>query len=437
MAQAEGREIESQPPGLDLREVEYLVDDCQQGLGRLPDVPEVLALLGTEGGFQDEVGEPDDRIHRRPDLVTHVGQELGLDAARLERRVPRRLHLVQHAKLIAHVVRDPYAPDRLASGSAEQRRRDRHRDAGPVPGEERDALVAHLRRLGRVGPSFDVPSDGAPDELGLAVPEERAGRVVGHGDAATSVDDHQRIVHRGHHGPQAVALLADPGGRVLEVLGDLADGAAQPYAAGRADDHEQGERQPGQRDRLPCLRLGVLRRLRHLRGRDPERLIDELQIERASTQVLLEVDALRRHRIRLDQAEELVLDPIGDLAVMRIQLFEQSPEVATPRRVRRGGEVLGGGIVRLALGRPRVDETRLEHEPAHRIAARQVVGPQAPNGRADLERRGLRRLRPAHGLAEARDHGEAGEHPEAEEEREADRDEYGYAFSHRRAGVSV
>src|SRR5438552_3687128 len=156
-----------------------------------------------------------------------------------------------------------------------------------------------------------------------------------------------------------------------------------------------------------------------------------------STQVLLEVDALRRHRIRLDQAEELVLDPIGDLAVMRIQLFEQSPEVATPRRVRRGGEVLGGGIVRLALGRPRVDETRLEHEPAHRIAARQVVGPQAPNGRADLERRGLRRIRPAHGLAEARDHGEAGEHPEAEEEREADRDEYGYAFSHRRAGVSV
>ncbi len=120
---------------------------------------------------------------------------------------------------------------------------------------------------------------------------------------------------------------------------------------------------------------------------------------------------------------------------MRIELFEQSPELAMPRRTRRRGEVLGGGIVRLPLGRPRVDQAWLEHESAHGIAARQVIGAQAAHRGPDLERRDLRRLRPAHGLAEARDHGEAGQHPEAEEEREADRDQERYALSHWPTGM--
>src|SRR5207237_9946511 len=77
----------------------------------------------------------------------------------------------------------------------------------------------------------------------------------------------------------------------------------------------------------------------------------------------------------------------------------------------------------------------LEHEPAPGIAARQVIGAQAAHRGPDLERRGVRRLRPAHGLAEARDHGEAGQHPEAEEEREADRDQDRYALSHWPTGM--
>ena len=237
-------------------------------------------------------------------------------------------------------------------------------------------------------------------------------------------------MHRGHHGPEPIALLADLGGRVLEVLCDLADGAAQPYAARRADDHEEGEGQPGEADGLPRLRLGVASRLRHLGRREPERLVDVLQVDRTSTQVLLEVRALRLGRIGPDEPEELVLDPIGHVAVVRVELLQDGPELRMPGRARRGGEMLGGVVVCLPLGRPRVDQTRLEHEAAHRIAARQVVGAQAAHRGPDFERRGLRRLRPAHRLAEARDHGEAGQHPEAEEEREADRDQDRYPLPH-------
>ena len=50
------------------------------GVGGRLDDPQVLALFGREVGVQHEIGHADDAVHRRPDLVAHVGEELALRA---------------------------------------------------------------------------------------------------------------------------------------------------------------------------------------------------------------------------------------------------------------------------------------------------------------------------------------------------------------------
>ena len=64
--------------GLDLREVEDVVDDREQGVARRPDGLGVVALLLVERGVEQQPAHPDDRVHRRADLVAHRGQERAL-----------------------------------------------------------------------------------------------------------------------------------------------------------------------------------------------------------------------------------------------------------------------------------------------------------------------------------------------------------------------
>ena len=69
--------------GLDLREVQHVVDDVQQRLGGAPDRLQVLALGRRRGSLERQFRHAEDAVHRRPNLVTHVGEELALGAARL------------------------------------------------------------------------------------------------------------------------------------------------------------------------------------------------------------------------------------------------------------------------------------------------------------------------------------------------------------------
>ena len=64
---------------LDLGEVEDAVDDGHQRLARPAEGLGELALLSVELGVEQELGEPDDAVHRRPDLVAHVRQEVRLE----------------------------------------------------------------------------------------------------------------------------------------------------------------------------------------------------------------------------------------------------------------------------------------------------------------------------------------------------------------------
>ena len=81
LPQLERRGIERQTAGLDLREVENVVDDLQQGIGRCLHHAQVLALLAAQLGVERQLRHADDAVHRRPDFVAHVGEELALGAA--------------------------------------------------------------------------------------------------------------------------------------------------------------------------------------------------------------------------------------------------------------------------------------------------------------------------------------------------------------------
>ena len=68
--------------GLDLREVEDVVDDREEGVARRPDRVGEVALLGVELGLEEQPAHADDRVHRRPDLVAHRREERALRLVR-------------------------------------------------------------------------------------------------------------------------------------------------------------------------------------------------------------------------------------------------------------------------------------------------------------------------------------------------------------------
>ena len=75
-------EIEADAAGLDLRHVEDVVDDVEQILPAAADVAAIFVVfLGAEraehAGFHD-LGEADDGVERRAQLVAHVGEEFRL-----------------------------------------------------------------------------------------------------------------------------------------------------------------------------------------------------------------------------------------------------------------------------------------------------------------------------------------------------------------------
>src|SRR6266852_1335124 len=78
---AEIRQLEFHSPGLDLRQVENVVDEGQQMPPGLENVLQILRLLVidvTEHLFREDFREPDDGIERRAQLMGHIGQKFGL-----------------------------------------------------------------------------------------------------------------------------------------------------------------------------------------------------------------------------------------------------------------------------------------------------------------------------------------------------------------------
>ncbi len=61
--------------GLDLGEVEHVVDDLAQVLARLAQQPQVASLARVERGALQQVGEAQHAVERRANLVAHRGEE--------------------------------------------------------------------------------------------------------------------------------------------------------------------------------------------------------------------------------------------------------------------------------------------------------------------------------------------------------------------------
>ena len=83
LAEIERGVVELEPLRFDLREVEDVVDDPEQRLGRRLHRVEVLVLFGRELGAERQRRHAEDRVERRPDLVAHVGQEHALRRGRV------------------------------------------------------------------------------------------------------------------------------------------------------------------------------------------------------------------------------------------------------------------------------------------------------------------------------------------------------------------
>ena len=70
-------------PGLDLRKVEDVVEDAQQGLRRQLHAGDILPLLAAQRRLFEQADQHHDGVHRGADLMAHIGQELALRPARL------------------------------------------------------------------------------------------------------------------------------------------------------------------------------------------------------------------------------------------------------------------------------------------------------------------------------------------------------------------
>ena len=88
--------LELDLPGFELGDVENVVDQGQQRLGAVMHGDRAVALFRVELGLQQQRVHPEDAVHRGADFVRHVGEEIGLGAARRLCCVPRRGKVRRH-----------------------------------------------------------------------------------------------------------------------------------------------------------------------------------------------------------------------------------------------------------------------------------------------------------------------------------------------------
>ena len=191
-ADVEVHRLERQLAGLDLREVEDVVDDRQQVLGRAADGVGELALLVAERRVEQQVGHADDAVHRRADLVAHRREEAALGGGRGQGRVARLgefdgllLELGEVAGTVGFgdgldgVVLDEGPDHRHALGVTHQRAGQQHRQLAALPHPQ----ARPVRAVGAALLEF----------LGLAIDERGIGEQVArrhHRDLVRGVPEH-------------------------------------------------------------------------------------------------------------------------------------------------------------------------------------------------------------------------------------------------------
>ena len=81
--QREGLWRQRQFAGLDLGEVENVIDQAQQAVGAAAHGAGEIALFFVELRGQQQIAHADDAVHRRADFMAHVGEEAALGGVRV------------------------------------------------------------------------------------------------------------------------------------------------------------------------------------------------------------------------------------------------------------------------------------------------------------------------------------------------------------------
>ena len=102
-AQVERNGLDGQFAGLDLGEVQDVVDDGEQPLPRTAHGVGIVALLRGQVRVQQQAGHADHTVHRRADLMAHVGQEFGFAAVGVFGGDPGAIELHYQTELLAVV----------------------------------------------------------------------------------------------------------------------------------------------------------------------------------------------------------------------------------------------------------------------------------------------------------------------------------------------
>ena len=158
LAEREGLGLQLDLAGLDLGEVEDVVDDRQERLGGGVDGLREVALLVVERRVEEQAAHADDGVHRGPDLVAHGGQEGALGLVGLLGGLLGRAALLEEPRVLdgdGGLLGKPDQEGEVGPGEALAR-------LGAPDGHHADDLAARAERR-RHQPVFDVVVLGAGD----------------------------------------------------------------------------------------------------------------------------------------------------------------------------------------------------------------------------------------------------------------------------------
>ncbi len=98
--------------GFDARNIEYVFDQFQQGVGRCVNDLGIFLLRLVEPGFSQKVGHPDHAIEWGAQFMAHVGQEVGFGLAGVFFPLDSTMQLLEQAGGVEwhNENRQPYAP---------------------------------------------------------------------------------------------------------------------------------------------------------------------------------------------------------------------------------------------------------------------------------------------------------------------------------------
>src|ERR1051325_10201265 len=262
-------------PGLDLREVEDVVDDPEEMLAGVVDVLEKSEMFRIDLSLQplgEDLGEADDRVHRRAQFVGHVREELALQTIRFLRAPVRVRELLGETRELVDAARG------FAFELA---------DAQPFLLQVRDADEEKVRRAGdeeharereqhRVIPERDLLHHQQRGDVrdGIARADEKRGELAGRerGHARRGdVPDEPRALHaaRGIHAEGDEEDVAGPREGIEVAAMDAF--AKEDIEDGGAD----AARRPDEKCPLQVEREHAERRAREP-GQQPERVDEEM-----------------------------------------------------------------------------------------------------------------------------------------------------------------